>query len=93
MRAILHSRSSLLRLTASKQRASRLGKAVTREVVGCVHRLQDRLMSNYVSIRGFQSRLVADACGAPVLRDQGPDRPAGHGKAERSLGDGLVLQP
>jgi hypothetical protein len=25
----------------------------------------------------FRSRLVADACGAPVLRDQGPDRPVG----------------
>src|SRR4029453_15173122 len=35
--------------------------------------------------RGFQSRLVADACGAPVLRDQGTDRPAGPGKAELSL--------
>jgi hypothetical protein len=29
--------------------------------------------------------LVADASGAPVLRDQGPDRPAGHGKADASL--------
>jgi hypothetical protein len=33
---------------------------------------------------GFRSRLVADAFGAPVLRDQGPDRPAGHGKADLS---------
>ena len=32
--------------------------------------------------RGFRSHLVADASGAPVLRDQGPDRPAGHGKAD-----------
>jgi hypothetical protein len=32
--------------------------------------------------RGFQSRPVADAFGAPVLRDHGPDRPAGHGKAD-----------
>jgi hypothetical protein len=31
---------------------------------------------------GFWSRLVADAFGAPVLRDQGPDRPAGNGKAD-----------
>jgi hypothetical protein len=35
--------------------------------------------------RGFRSRLVADASGAPVLRDQGPDRPAGHGKVDPSL--------
>jgi hypothetical protein len=34
----------------------------------------------------FRSRSVADACGAPVLRDQGPDRPAGHGKADHSFG-------
>jgi hypothetical protein len=33
----------------------------------------------------FRFRPVADACGAPVLRDQGPDRPAGHGKADMSL--------
>jgi hypothetical protein len=32
-----------------------------------------------------RSRLVADAFGAPVLRDQGPDRPAGHGKADARL--------
>jgi hypothetical protein len=32
-----------------------------------------------------RSRLVADAFGAPVRRDQGPDRPAGHGKADTSL--------
>jgi len=32
-----------------------------------------------------RSRPVADACGAPVLRDQRPDRPAGHGKAEQGL--------
>jgi hypothetical protein len=37
-----------------------------------------------VSIR-FRFRPVADACGAPVLRDQGPDRPAEHGKADMSL--------
>jgi hypothetical protein len=30
----------------------------------------------------FRSRLVADAFGAPVLRDQGTDRPAGHGKVD-----------
>jgi hypothetical protein len=36
------------------------------------------------SSRVSPSRLVADACGAPVLRDQGPDRPAGHGKADAS---------
>jgi hypothetical protein len=41
-------------------------------------------VSNLVSI-GFRSRLVADAIGAPVLRDQGPDRPAGHGKADVRL--------
>ena len=28
---------------------------------------------------------VVDACGAPVLRDQGPERPAGHGKADANL--------
>jgi hypothetical protein len=27
---------------------------------------------------------VADSSDAPVLRDQGPDRPAGHGKADHS---------
>jgi hypothetical protein len=32
--------------------------------------------------QGVRSRLVADASGAPVLRDHGPDRPAGHGKAD-----------
>jgi hypothetical protein len=31
-----------------------------------------RPVSNLVSIGGFRSRLVADASGAPVLRDQGP---------------------
>jgi hypothetical protein len=43
---------------------------------------------------GFRSRLVADASGAPVLRDQGSDRPAGHGKADHS-GDAplTVKQP
>ena len=35
--------------------------------------------------RGFRSRLVADASSAPVLRDQGPDRPAGHSKVDPSL--------
>jgi hypothetical protein len=34
---------------------------------------------------GFRSRPVADAIGAPVLRDQGPDRLAGHGKADQRL--------
>jgi hypothetical protein len=34
---------------------------------------------------GLRSLLVADAFGAPVLRDQGTDRPAGHGKADPSL--------
>jgi len=29
--------------------------------------------------------LVADISGALVLRDQGPDRPAGYGKADHSL--------
>ena len=29
--------------------------------------------------------LVADAFGAPVLRDQGPDRPAGHGKDDAGV--------
>jgi hypothetical protein len=33
---------------------------------------------------GLWSRPVADAIGAPVLRDQVPDRPAGHGKADHS---------
>ena len=28
---------------------------------------------------------VADACDAPVLRDQGPERPARHGKADANL--------
>jgi hypothetical protein len=46
-------------------------------VGSCVIRTQHRL--------GFRSCPVADACGAPVLRDQGPDRPAGHGKADASL--------
>ncbi len=41
------------------------------------------LLANCVSIR-FRFRPVADACGAPVVRDQGPDRPAGHGKADPS---------
>ncbi len=31
---------------------------------------------------GFRSRPVADAIGAPVLRDQGSERPTGHGKAD-----------
>jgi hypothetical protein len=44
-----------------------------------------RPVSNLVSIGGFRSRSVADAFGAPVLRDQGPDRPAGHGKADQGL--------
>jgi hypothetical protein len=34
---------------------------------------------------GFRSRLAADACSAPVLRDQGLDRPAGHGEAEHHV--------
>ena len=33
---------------------------------------------------GFRSRLVADAFGAPVLRDQGPIRPAGRGEADHA---------
>jgi hypothetical protein len=33
----------------------------------------------------IRSRLVADAFGAPVLRDRGPDRPAGHGNVDPSL--------
>ena len=37
-----------------------------------------------MSIR-FRFRPVADACGAPVLRDQSPDRPAEHGKTDPSL--------
>jgi hypothetical protein len=37
-----------------------------------------------MSIR-FRFRPVADACGAPVLRDQSPDRLAGHGKTDPSL--------
>jgi hypothetical protein len=40
-----------------------------------------RALSNCVSIR---FRLVADAFGAPVLRDQGPiGQPASHGKGDR----------
>jgi hypothetical protein len=35
--------------------------------------------------RQFFRSLVADASGAPVLRDQGPDRSAGHGKADTGL--------
>jgi hypothetical protein len=48
-------------------------------------RLADDLVSNFVSIV-FQSRPVTDAIGAPVLRDQGPDRPSGHAKADHGLG-------
>jgi hypothetical protein len=33
----------------------------------------------------FRSRLVADACGALVLRDQGPDRLAGYGNAKHGV--------
>jgi uncharacterized protein with GYD domain len=40
--------------------------------------------NNLVS-RGFRSRPVADAFGAPVLRDQGSDRPAGHGKTDQGV--------
>jgi hypothetical protein len=29
---------------------------------------------------------LADPFAAPALREQGPDRPAGHGKADQSLG-------
>jgi Bacterial transcriptional activator domain len=29
--------------------------------------------------------LDLDRCGAPVLCDQGPDRPAGHGEADQAL--------
>jgi hypothetical protein len=45
--------------------------------------------------RGFRSRPVADASGAPVLRDQRPDRPAEHGKADHSVGrsDLLLAKP
>jgi hypothetical protein len=32
--------------------------------------------------RRLRSRPVADACGAPVLRDQGPDRLVGHGRID-----------
>jgi hypothetical protein len=28
---------------------------------------------------------VADVCSAPVLRGQGPERPAGHGKADAGI--------
>jgi hypothetical protein len=38
-------------------------------------------VSNVVGI-GLRSRLVADACGAPVLPDQGPDCRAAHDKAD-----------
>jgi hypothetical protein len=43
-----------------------------------------RPVSNLVSI-GVRPRLLADASGAPVPRDQGPKRSAGHGKADHSL--------
>jgi hypothetical protein len=43
-----------------------------------------------VSIR-FRFRPVADAFGAPVLRDQGLDRSAGHGKAAVAVGRRLRL--
>jgi len=33
-------------------------------------------------VRRLRSRPVADACGAPVLRDQGPDRLVGHGRID-----------
>jgi hypothetical protein len=35
--------------------------------------------------RGVRSRTVADASGAPVLRDQGPIGPAGHGKDDAGI--------
>jgi hypothetical protein len=43
-----------------------------------------RPVSNLVSIRGFRSRPVADACGAPVLRDQGLGRPAWRSLSQQS---------
>jgi hypothetical protein len=36
--------------------------------------------------------MVAGACGALVLRDQGPDRPAGYGKADPSLDPLYAMQ-
>jgi hypothetical protein len=55
--------------------------ALYRSVAGCrvTYREQSR------EHPGFRSCPVADAYGAPVLRDQGPDRPAGHGKADAGL--------
>jgi hypothetical protein len=37
------------------------------------------------------SRPVADTFSGPVLRDQGPDRPAGHGKADPYAGTNREL--
>ena len=39
-------------------------------------------------VRRLRSRLVADACGAPVLRDQGPERLVGHGRIDPRPGYG-----
>jgi hypothetical protein len=38
-----------------------------------------------------RSRLVAAASGAPVLRDQGPDWPIGHGNADYFPGRHVIL--
>jgi hypothetical protein len=68
---------------------------VCRSPVPCCSRssrgVAARPVSNLVSI-GVRSRLVADASGAPVLRDQGPDRPAGHGKVDASLDPILTIR-
>ena len=54
-------------------------------VPSCTHSswgVAARSVSNLVSIGGFRSQPVADASGVPVLRDQGLDRPAEHGKTD-----------
>jgi hypothetical protein len=45
-----------------------------------------RPVSNHVSIGESGPVRSRTPFGAPVLRDQGPDRPAGHGKADTGLG-------
>jgi hypothetical protein len=58
---------------------------VTVRAVALPYLLAPRVPSVY---RWLRSRPVADACGDPVLRDQDPDRPAGHGKADACLDAG-----
>jgi hypothetical protein len=65
------------------QHAFKLGRR-RRAVPSCIRLswgVAARPVSNLVSI-GLRSRLVADDFGAPALRDSGPDRPAGQGRAD-----------